>query len=255
MKTTQLVDFVRRELKISDEQAEQVVETTNRLYIETMTRRFGNEKLTDKLKRTNPFLLRIRNIKTVREWADIQVRGLLFSSEEEAVGHVLEQIAHICHPKSIKPEFSDDLDFQVNLDNIIRGYQIKMSWDCMPMSSRKNLSKTIEKLRTHYNEQGKEFIGIFASCYGKATTTNPKGQKYVALRSRDLWTEISGGIDVDYDVRVGEVCATLCAESRTKLINEIVSPMIERLIKSALPIIGDGKGNIDYRKLFRAINK
>ena len=42
-----------------------------------------------------------------------------------------------------KPTHPDDFNFQARgPGNQIYGYQVKMSWDCMPMSSRKNLSTT-----------------------------------------------------------------------------------------------------------------
>jgi len=108
-----------------------------------MRQRFSELKVSERLKRTNPFLLRIMGAKTVRDWAEFQVQSALYASEEEATGHLLETIAMKCFPEATVPRYPDDFDFEVQISpSEIDAYQVKMSWDCMPMSSRKNLSNT-----------------------------------------------------------------------------------------------------------------
>lgn len=129
-------DHIAQLLSIAKEKAESLIGFADRLYVDRMTARFTDIRVSERLKRTNPFLLRIRGVDTVRGWAETQVASALFASEEEAVGHLLEQIATTCHPLARTPKFPDDFDFEVVQGSKARGYQIKMSWDCMPMSSR-----------------------------------------------------------------------------------------------------------------------
>ncbi|HEY6552095.1 MAG TPA: PmeII family type II restriction endonuclease [Vicinamibacteria bacterium] len=211
-------------------------------------------KVRDRIKRTNPFLLRIRGITTVREWAERQIQGALFASEEEAVGHLLEAIAINCHPGGTVPRYPEDFDYEVEADGAVEGYQVKLSWDCMPMSSRKNLSRTIGRLEEQYRGEGKEFVGYFAPCYGKAKTTRPPGQRYVSLRSREFWSRVGGGDD-DFDLKVGEVVALTCGEFRGRLERELIPRLVADLASAASPLIGDADGNLDMRKLFRAVNR
>jgi hypothetical protein len=240
-------------LNISEDQSRRLILDAQRLYIGKMNERFSNLRIKERLKRTNPFLLRIRGIRTVVAWAESQIQGVLFASEEEAVGHLLEAIAKICHPGACEPEFPDDLDYEVTENTTTSGYQVKMSWDCMPMSSRKNLSSTIRILRGVYEAKQKNFVGYFAPCYGKAKTSKQPGQEYVSLASREFWTRVGGG-DPEYDVKVGEVCAILCSDFRSTIQATLIPDLVHRLTEAALPLIGEANGDLDYAKLFRRVN-
>jgi len=252
---SELQGRVRDMLSISDAQAEFLVQESQRLYVNRMKHRFTQLKVAERLKRTNPFLLQIRGAKTVRDWARLQIESALYASEEEAVGHLLEAIAKTCFPGAVIPTYPDDFDFEVAVsDQEVHGYQVKMSWDCMPMSSRKNLSNTIRLVRMQLGKQGKRFTGFFASCYGKATTTQPPGQEYISLSSREFWERVGNGTP-NYDVKVGEVCALLCAEFRSEILESLVPALLENLTGAALREIGNPDGTINYAKLFRRINR
>jgi hypothetical protein len=242
-------------LRIDETRARRLVAESQRLYVDRMRDRFSDIRVSERLKRTNPFLLRIRGAKTVADWATYQVQAALFASEEEAVGHLLEAIAKTCFPGATAPTFPDDFDFEVpSANGEIHGYQVKMSWDCMPMSSRKNLSNTIRKVRAEYAKSGVRFCGFFASCYGRAKTSKPPGQEYISLASREFWTRVGAG-QKDFDVRVGEVCALLCAESRREVQETLVPALVANLAQAAMPLIGDENGDLDYGLLFRCVNK
>ncbi|WP_280507185.1 PmeII family type II restriction endonuclease [Nocardia flavorosea] len=246
---------VRELLEITQDQAEHLVYESKRLYIDRMRERFSNLRVAERLKRTNPFLLRIRAAKTVEDWAALQVQSALYASEEEAVGHLLETIAMICFPGGRTPRYTDDFDLESPGPNgEVYGYQIKMSWDCMPMSSRKNLSNTIRNVRERYLEEDVEFVGFFAPCYGKATTTKVPGQEYISLASREFWERVGNG-KKDFDVYVGEVCALLCAEFREEVMDTLVPELIRSLTNAAQHEIGDSAGRLDYTRLFRRINR
>lgn len=229
--------------------ATNIADEARRLYEERLTKRFTEIKLRDRIKRTNPFLLQIRDITTVTEWAERQVGSALLASEEEAVGHLLEAIAKACHPDASQPRYPDDFDYEVCLDDeLVEGYQVKLSWDCMPMSSRKNLSNTIKALQEQYAEESKEFVGYFAPCYGKATTTSPPGQAYVSLSSREFWTKVGKG-DQNFDQKVGEAVSLICGEFRKRLQKELVPKLVTSLTRDAEPMIGGKDGHLDMAKL------
>ena len=245
--TSRLADEVKAHLGISREQAEFLISEAERLYTNRMRKRFSEQRVSERLKRTNPFLLRIRGATTVKEWATLQIQSALYASEEEAVGHLLEAIAKVCFPGARFPTYPDDFDFEADgPDEEVHGYQVKMSWDCMPMSSRKNLSNTIRRVRGEYKEVGRDFVGYFAPCYGKATTSKPPGQEYVSLSSREFWERVGSGRK-NFDVAVGDVCALLT--------DKLVPTLLEELTAVAQPEIGDAEGMIDYVRLFRRINR
>lgn len=248
-----LVSTISTLLSIDSDRAQLLVAEAQRLYVDKMNTRFSELKLSQRLKRTNPFLLRIRGVKLVSQWAKYQVDSALFASEEEATGHLLEAIAKICHPGAKPPRFPDDFDYEVQDKNKVIGYQVKMSWDCMPMSSRKNLSNTIRKLQAQYTAEGKEFVGVFAPCYGRATTNKTPSQDYVSMRSREFWEQVGGG-KPQFDVQVGEACALLCSEFRLHIAEKLIPALVENLVDAALVEIGTPTGEIDYEKLFRRIN-
>jgi hypothetical protein len=253
--TARLTAEVKKILSVDQPTASHLVAEAKRLYIDRMTKRFSELKVAERLKRTNPFLLQIRGARTVREWAMLQIQSALYASEEEAVGHLLEAIAKACYPGARTPTHPDDFDFEVTgADDTIYGYQVKMSWNCMPMSSRKNLSNTIRRVTDEYAKTGQQFVGYFAPCYGRAKTSQAPGQDYVSLASRNFWRQVGSG-DKDFDVKVGQVCALLCSEFRTEVLNTLVPTLQEDLTAAAQPQIGDASGNLDYLKLFRRVNK
>jgi hypothetical protein len=251
----QVVDILR----VDSITALRLVEKSDYLYKSKMTRRFTDLRFRERLRRTNPFLVRVRNILTVRQWAETQVGSALYASEEEAIGHVLEMIAKTCHPNATEPDFADDFDYQVRRQSgditVIRGFQVKMSWDCMPMSSRKNLSNTIRLVREKVDsDDGRtRFEGIFAPCYGSPNTRKVRGQQYVTMRSREFWAEIGRGQE-DFDCAVGEVCNLLFKEFRHDLNLRLIPDLVERLTSEGERVFGNDDGTIDFEKLFRAVN-
>ncbi|MFD5201900.1 PmeII family type II restriction endonuclease [Streptomyces sp. NPDC058375] len=251
----ELADQVSAILGVDHDRAAFIVAESERLYVNRMRERFSKLRVSDRLKRTNPFLLRIRGAETVRAWAVIQVQSALYASEEEAVGHLLEAIIKTCFPGASEPALPDDFDFEsIESSEVIHGYQVKMSWDCMPNSSRKNLSNTIVRVREQYRSQGKTFVGYFAPCYGRARTTKQPSQEYITLASKEFWQQVGGG-EPDFDAKVGEVCALLCSEFRSEVLDTLVPDLLDRLTHAAQPEIGDRDGQIDYAKLFRRVNR
>jgi hypothetical protein len=249
------VAAVERLLGLDTERATFLVAESKRLYVDRMRERFSTLRVAERLKRTNPFLLRIRGAVTVTDWATLQVQSALYASEEEAVGHLLEAVARICLPGGREPKYTDDFDLESDGPNgEVFGYQIKMSWDCMPMSSRKNLSNTIRAVRRNYATEQVQFVGYFAPCYGRAVTKQPPGQEYITLASKEFWARVGEG-DPDFDAAVGEVCALLCAEFRSEILFTLVPELVEKLTEAAIPEVGTPDGSIDYKKLFRRVNR
>ena len=249
----QLASRVSVLLGLREAEAELLIERVGHLYMDRMTSRFTDLRFRERLKRTNPFLLKVRGVTTVRQWAENEVMSSLFASEEEAVGHVLEAIAKACHPNAREPLVVDDFDFEVEEEDRVTSYQVKMSWDCMPMSTRRNLSNTIRRMRAHYEAQGKQYEGIFAPCYGRTRTSRPPGQEYTTLRSRDFWTQVGSG-DEDFDTKVGTVCGLLCSEFRHEFSQSVVPDLIDRLTDEGAAAFGTPERDIDYERLFRRIN-
>src|SRR5262249_10246602 len=156
-------------LSIDKGKAQLLVDTAKQTYIEIMSTRFSETKLSERLRRTNPFLLRIRGVETVEGWARNQIQSTLFASEEEAVGHLLEEIALISHPNAKRPRYPEHFDYAVEKGDEVEYYQVKMSWDAMNYSSRGKLSDRISQLEEIYAAKGKRLRAYFAPCYGKPT--------------------------------------------------------------------------------------
>ena len=167
---------------------------------------------------------------------------------------MLELIAKLCHPGAVYDERRDDFDYEIIEGKDVYGYQIKMSWDCMPMSTRKNLSATILRLRKEYEAKGMTFTGYFAPCYGRKKSGLAGKQAYHTLASREFWSKVGSG-DKNFDAKVGEVCALLCSEGRVHIIGVIVPALIDNVAAAAKPLIGDAEGGIDFVKLFKQVNK
>jgi Type II restriction endonuclease EcoO109I len=249
-----LVEDVARLLELPEDRADAIVSELSGIYQRRMKKRFSGHKFAERIKRTNPFLLQIRNITTVSGWAKNQIVSTLQASEEEAIGHLIEAIAKHCYPGARQPTYPDDFDLEVEEGGEVRGYQIKMSWDCMPMSSRKNLSATIAKLEEKFASDGKKFVGIFAPAYGKSSATKPLGQRYESLASSVFWRRV-GGNKPNFDVRVGQACALMCREFREELERDLLPTLEKDLTELALARFGEADGTINYPKLFGLINR
>jgi hypothetical protein len=153
----------------------------------------ARNKVRDRIKRTNPLLLRIRGIRTVEEWAERRIQGALFASEEEAVGHLLEAMATNCHRGASPPKYPDDFDYEIASVGTVEGYQVKLSWDCMPMSSRKNLSD--DRGARIPVRAGRECVHwLFRTVLRQGENDAAAGQKHISLSSRELWTGVGGAM-------------------------------------------------------------
>ena len=122
------------------------------------------------------------------------------------------------------------------------------------MSSRKNLSNTIRRLTIEYAKRGLDFTGYFAPCYGRAKTSSPPGQDYTTLASREFWKQVGDG-NPDFDVNVGSVCNLLCSDARSHITETLVPNLVDTLSKAVAGLIGNNDGEINFEKLFRAVNK
>lgn len=238
-------------LTISDIKANLIAIEAN-IYSQKLTTRFLNINFRNRLRRTNPFLLQACGITTIKEWADFQVDSTLRASSEEALGHFLEAIVKILHPRSVEPEFPDDLDMEIIDGNDREGCQIKMSFDCLSNSMRKNLSHTITKLTEYYRKIGIAFTGLFCPLYGATKTTKQPAQSYTILRSRDFWDEI--GAQTCFDESIGQLCKLLCIEATKQLHTQLIPSLKDNLQKEGSKFFGNSDGTINYHKLFRLVN-
>ena len=82
----------------------------------------------------------------------------------------------------------------------------------MPMSSRKNLSNTIRSLKQIYADQGMTFARVFRPLLRQGDHDNAQGPGLRFHGKSRVSTRVGAG-DPGFDVKVGEVCALLSAQS------------------------------------------
>jgi len=154
-------------------------------------------KLKVLLGRKNPYLFRVKNIKTGQDLVKEMLNAFLSSSEETIFGNLLEKLAiYICENKfnGFKPkegEFkSIDLIFNRDGKTYIVGIKSGNKWgnsDSITMMIN-NLKKTsLEK----YVDQ--EVLLVSGICYGKSKITDCK--TYIKYQGQAFWEFVSGEKD------------------------------------------------------------
>jgi len=239
-------------LGISLEQAQRIWNLASEKYNACMKKRFSEVGVRRRINNTNPFMTAVRDTKTVEKWAYLQVLSTFFASEEEAIGHLLEALAKECHIGARPPKYPDGLDYEVEKDNSVTGYQVKSGKD-LNSSTKNNLSVTSNSVKEKYQAEGKTFNCIAASCYGRKSTTSPPSHDFTYLSSREFWSQI-GNNNPSFDYKIGQVLNLICAEFHREIKDVLAPELCTRLTQEALPLIGNPDGTLNLEKLFRQVN-
>lgn len=152
-------------------------------------------KLTDVLKRKNPYLYKAKNQETASEIVGSIVSAFLSSNEETLFGDWLEKLAIFINGKVYGGEKSAsqgiDLDFTDD-DGVRFLVSIKSGphWGNSSQIKKMEQDFTAAKQRIRQNDKKINIIAVNGCCYGK--TTKPDKGNYYKLCGQEFWKLISG---------------------------------------------------------------
>ncbi len=185
-----------QELKMKqNKQLENLIESGIKDYHKKILARLTGLKLTDILKRKNPYLFRVKNLNTSHELVKSILDAHLSSSEEGIFGGFLEELAIFIsneHHGGFKSSAEG-----IDLEYIDNGVRYIISIKSGPNWGN---SSQIAKMKDHFRK-AKRILGtnsgkpipvmaINGCCYGK--DNKPQKEEYQKLCGEKFWTLISG---------------------------------------------------------------
>jgi hypothetical protein len=170
-----------------------------------------NLRLTDILKRKNPFLFKAKNINTAQEFISSILDAYLSSSEEEAMGHFLEElaiyVAEISYGGQKSTSKGIDLDFTREGTRYIVAIKSGPNWGNAQQYSAlaENFKNALVVVRQR--RKGQPVQAVLGICYGNFRTVD-RGL-YTKIGGQSFWELISGSpmlyLDIveplDYEAR------------------------------------------------------
>ena len=167
-------------------------------YHEKLLDRLGKLKLSDVLKRKNPYLFKVKSINTSHQLIESILSAYLSSQEEAIFGGTLEEIAiYVCrHTKGGIKSSAEGIDMEFEEGNIRYIVSVKSgpNW---------GNSSSIAKLKDHFKKAKKilgtntrqtNVVAVNGCCYGRDDT--PDKGDYLKLCGQRFWSLISGNQDL-----------------------------------------------------------
>jgi len=180
--------------KISIADLQSYVEENISKFHEKRIQSLDNLKLTNVLKRKNPYLFKAKNVLT----ADHIVRGIvdahISSNEETIFGDWLEGLAIFVNEKAFSGNKSGiiGIDLEFASDNIRYIVSIKSgpNWGNSSQISKMKSDFSTAKIRIRANNPHLNVIAVNGCCYG--TDNNPDKGEYFKYCGQRFWEFISG---------------------------------------------------------------
>lgn len=159
-------------------------------------------KLTQVLKRKNPYLFKAKNINDAHDLVKLILDAHLSSQEETIFGEFLEKLAIFVCGKSFggRKSSAEGIDLEFVRDNILYIVSIKSgpNWGNSSQIKRMvdNFKQAIRILRTGDNKVNVRAVN--GCCYGREN--QPDKGDYLKLCGQEFWEFISGGDRLFVDI-------------------------------------------------------
>jgi hypothetical protein len=210
--------------------------------------RLENVKLTDLLKKKNPYLFKAKYVVTAGELITGIMDAFLSSSEEKIFGDFLEELAVFVSEQSCdgKKSSAEGIDLEFDRDSIRYLVSVKSGPNWGNSSQYRALENNFRhavrvQRQAHHDMHVQAVLGI---CYGK-TRTRDTGL-YIKLTGQTFWHFLSGDANLYVDIiePIGYQAKKHndnFKKKKAKLINKFTAEFIELFCKPDY--------SIDWRKL------
>jgi len=159
-------------------------------------------KLTDLLKKKNPYLYKAQNLDTPQSIVEALASAFMSSAEETMFGDWLEQLAIFVAGKVYGgyKSTSEGIDLEMDKDGIHYIVSVKSGPKWSNSSSKKKLLDNFIRAKRVYRASGNRFPceAVEGCCYGK--DNNPDKTTHLKLCGERFWTFLSGQPNLFIDI-------------------------------------------------------
>jgi hypothetical protein len=180
----------------------------------------GNLKLSQILKRKNPYLFKAKNILTAQDLVKTILDAHLSSQEEGIFGEFLEGLAIFICEKTYggRKSSTEGIDLEFNIDKTVYLVSIKSgpNWGNSGQIKRMqdNFKRAIKVLRQ--NKINRNIVAVNGCCYGKDNQPDKGG--FFKYCGQKFWEFISG--DPDLYIEIIEPLGHKAKEKNTQFTKE-----------------------------------
>lgn len=209
-----------------------------------------NLKLTNILKRKNPYLFRAKNILTAEQLIKNLVDAHISSNEETIFGDWLETLAIFINGMVYGGRKSGitgiDLEFDLNDTRNIIAIKSGPNWGNSSQIAKMRMDFITAKKALRTSNSGLHIVAINGCCYGK--DNKPDKGDYFKFCGQRFWEFISG--DSNLFTEIIEPLGYKAKEKNDEFI-ESYALMINKFTKEFVNSFCDDNGVINWTKLIR----
>jgi hypothetical protein len=192
-------------------------------------------KLSDVLRKKNPYLLRAIGILKASELVEEVLLAYMSSSDESIFGDAFfEPIARLCSGGTVSP--SEGVDVVVETDAAYKAFSIKSGPNIFNASQAKRQDDEFNSLRHRLHKIHKQFDPILGHCYGRRVSNRKGKRTYRVISGQALWEELTG--DPDFYTKLIELMRDYPQKHRERFDQEWA--------KAANRFVGEFINNFDY---------
>jgi len=208
-------------------------------------------KLTEVLKRKNPYLFKVKHISTAGDFIKTILDAHLSSQEETLFGSFLEGLAvficnHVYHGNKSAAE-GIDLEFENNNAKYIVSIKSGPNWgnSSQVKKMKDNFRKAKRILKTN-SATSINVIAINGCCYGK--DNNPDKGEYLKLCGQRFWSFISGNENLYTEII--EPLGHKAKEKNDQFFEEYAK-VVNKFSHEFIEIFCDSSGTIHWEKVIQ----
>ncbi|HLX59108.1 MAG TPA: PmeII family type II restriction endonuclease [Ktedonobacteraceae bacterium] len=204
-------------------------------------------KLSDVLRKKNPYLLRAIGVRKASEIVTEILRAYMSSSDESIFGDAFfEPIARLCSGGTVSP--SEGVDVAVESDAVYKAFSIKSGPNIFNASQAKRQHDEFNSLRHRMHKIHKQFDPILGHCYGKRSSNRKGKLAYRVLSGQALWEELTG--DPNFYIKLIHLMHDYPTEHRREF-EKAWDNALNRFEGEFIINFGNLDGSINWEKLLR----
>jgi len=234
---------------VSSEELSRFIEERIPEFHEKKLAKLQELRLTDVLKRKNPYLFRAKGISAHRELVKSILDAFLSSQEEAVFGDFLEELALFVCARAFQGVKSSaegiDLEFVRDGTRYLVSVKSGPNWGNSQQITRmreafKKARKILER------DKAAPIAAVNGCCYGREK--KPHKGDYVKLCGQPFWELISG--DPDLYLRIIEPLGSVASETSDEFQTEY-GRAVDRFAEEFTEAYCDVRGQIDWERLVR----
>lgn len=232
-----LATQVQRILGVPFPQAEEIVETFDKIVAQPLQRNLSTKKGRELAKR-NPMIYTVRGVTTVSKWVEAALQDWETSAIEGHLGTWLEEVARIVSGGT-KPGSGVDLQIErLGPPRVTELYAIQAAPNTKSAGGSRSDIDSLRRAAGAIRAGQRHVEQYIAVMHGRAASAPLSTDPHITkLGSDDFWSRISG-ID---DFRERLLKATIILAT---LVSGRATPEVARIQAEAAAIYGDANGNL-----------